>query len=86
MELMEVISGRRSHRQYNGQKVSPEAMREVLKTGLLAPSPKNRLPWYFVDCGPKTKNFILAEPKRKRAGNGALREEPGQPANQHEIN
>lgn len=38
---------------------------DVLEAGLLAPSPKNRQPWYFVSCGPRNKKRILAVLRRK---------------------
>ena len=65
MDLKKAISERRSHRQYTNKKISQEQIEEILEAGLLAPSPKNRQPWYFVSCGPDKKNMILSVLKRK---------------------
>ena len=67
MDLQRAISERRSHRQYTGYKISSKDIMEVLEAGLLAPSPKNRQPWYFVSCGNNNKNRIIAVLKRKIA-------------------
>lgn len=40
-------------------------MREILESGLWAPSPKNRQPWYFIACGPQYKSLIIAVLKKK---------------------
>jgi nitroreductase len=65
MDLREAISGRRSHRQYTGETISQGKMVKVLEAGLLAPSPKNRQPWYFVSCGPHMKRLIIEVLERK---------------------
>ncbi len=65
MDLQKAISGRRSHRQFTGKKISAEDMNSILESGLLAPSPKNRQPWYFFQCGPYYKNLIVAVIKKK---------------------
>lgn len=65
MDLHKAISERRSHRQFKNQKISPEDIREVLESGLPAPSSKNRQPWYFVHCGASDKKLIVDVLKRK---------------------
>jgi len=65
MDVYEAISERRSHRQYTNKKISRNELEEILEAGLLAPSPKNRQPWYFVFCGPHKKSLILSILKRK---------------------
>ncbi|BBO73985.1 nitroreductase [Desulfosarcina widdelii] len=59
MELQKAISERRSHRRYTDKKVFPIDMKEILEAGILAPSPKNRQPWYFHLCGPIRKRLIV---------------------------
>ncbi len=41
------------------QNISPKDMKEILEAGVLAPSPKNRQPWYFISCGKRNKSRIL---------------------------
>ena len=65
MDLYKAISERRSHRQFTNGEVSGKELEEILETGILAPSPKNRQPWYFVSCGPNKKNLVLSILKRK---------------------
>jgi nitroreductase len=65
MDLHEAISERRSHRRYTSEKISQTEIKEIIEAGLLAPSPKNRQPWYFVSCGPSKKSLILSILKRK---------------------
>lgn len=59
MELQKAISERRSNRRYKDKKVFPIDMKEILEAGILAPSPKNRQPWYFHSCGPIRKRLIV---------------------------
>jgi len=65
MNLHKAISERRSHRQYTNEKISQDELEEILEAGLLAPSPKNRQPWYFVSCGSNNKSLILSALKIK---------------------
>lgn len=48
METKKVIEDRRSIRTYTKEKVSREIVEDILNCGRLAPSAKNRQPWYFV--------------------------------------
>ena len=65
MDLYKALFERRSHRRYTNEKISQKEIEEILEAGLLAPSPKNCQPWYFVSCGPNNKNLILSVLKRK---------------------
>lgn len=67
MELQKAISERRSHRRFTEKKVFPIEMKEILKAGILAPSPKNRQPWYFYSCGPIQKRLVVDVLKDKIA-------------------
>ena len=65
MDIQKAIYERRSHRRFTGRKVSPTDMRDILESGLSAPSPKNRQPWHFAACGPQYKSLIIAVLKKK---------------------
>lgn len=65
MDLHKAIAERRSHRQYLDAKISRNEIEEILEAGLMAPSPKNRQPWYFVSCGPNKKSRIISVLKGK---------------------
>lgn len=46
--MLSVIEDRRSIRKYRPDPVPEEALRQILRAGMLAPSAKNRQPWNFV--------------------------------------
>ena len=48
METLKSIEERRSIRGYTKEKVSRKIVEDILDCGRLAPSAKNRQPWYFV--------------------------------------
>lgn len=48
METLKSIEERRSIRGYTKEKVSRKIVEDILNCGRLAPSAKNRQPWYFV--------------------------------------
>ncbi len=48
MELNIVIKNRRSIRGFKKEDISREVVEDILNCGRLAPSAKNRQPWYFV--------------------------------------
>lgn len=48
MDTIKAIEDRRSIRKYKDVKVSKEQILDILNAGRLAPSAKNRQPWYFV--------------------------------------
>ena len=47
MELMDTILKRRSIRQYSGEEIPDETLRQILLAGLLAPTSRNLKPWEF---------------------------------------
>ena len=65
MDLYKAISERRSHRQFTNETIDEKELEVILEAGLLAPSPKNRQPWHFVSCGPKSKTLVLSLLRRK---------------------
>ncbi len=48
METMKVIEERRSIRSFKNEEISKDVVEDILNCGRLAPSAKNRQPWYFV--------------------------------------
>lgn len=48
METKKVIEERRSIRGFTKEEISDEVVEDILNCGRLAPSAKNRQPWYFV--------------------------------------
>lgn len=70
MELLELAERRRSCRKYTGEKVSDEAVREILKIALLAPSSWGQHPIEFVVL--RDRKTIEAVARCKRMGAGPL--------------
>lgn len=60
MELLEGIYTRRSIRQYTGEPVSDELLKEIIKAGTWAPSGLNNQPWRFVIVRDEAKRLELA--------------------------
>lgn len=69
MEFMEVLSGRRSVRQYTEQKVSRELVEKLIQSAVQAPSAMNSQPWAFAviqdkaqlkDYSDQAKAFLLS--------------------------
>ncbi len=58
METRKVIEGRRSIRSFKNEKVSKTLIMDILDCARLAPSAKNRQPWYFVVAQGTIKNQI----------------------------
>ena len=58
MDAIKAIEDRRSIRKYKDVKVSKEQILDILNAGRLAPSAKNRQPWYFVKVSTEMKNEI----------------------------
>lgn len=48
MKVIEAIENRRSIRLFKDTSISKEIVEDILNSGRLAPSAKNRQPWYFV--------------------------------------
>ncbi len=60
MDLLEGIYTRRSIRQYTGEPVSDELLKEIIKAGTWAPSGLNNQPWRFVVVRAEAKKLELA--------------------------
>ena len=58
MELKEVINNRRSIRSFKKDKISKDLIMDILNCARLAPSAKNRQPWYFVVVDGNLKDRI----------------------------
>lgn len=70
--MIPAIENRRSIRKFNTKPISQEDIREIIESGLKAPSAKNRQPWKFVVLQGQSKDEML-ELFRK----GVAREESG---------
>lgn len=58
MNTIESIENRRSIRLFKSDDISKEIIEDILNCGRLAPSAKNRQPWYFVVTKGKIKDKI----------------------------
>ena len=58
MELISAIEKRRSIRKFTQKDISNKEIEDILKCGILAPSPKNKQPWYFVVVKNQIKDEI----------------------------
>ena len=58
METIDAIKKRRSIRKYKKDSIEKDKIVDILNAGRLAPSAKNRQPWYFVIANEKIKNAI----------------------------
>jgi len=59
--MLSAIIDRRSIRKYNNKAVSRKMIEEIVRSGMLAPSSKNRQPWKFiVATGTSKKNMLAA--------------------------
>ena len=58
METLKAIEERRSIRGFTKEKIKKEIVEDILNCGRLAPSAKNRQPWYFVIVQKETKDKI----------------------------
>lgn len=57
--MIQAITDRRSIRKYKPTDVPREAIEEILKAGMLAPSAKNRQPWKFIIATGSAKEEVL---------------------------
>ena len=46
--MIQAIEERRSIRKFSDREISEEDLREILESGIKAPSSKNRQPWKFI--------------------------------------
>ena len=58
MEVLKAIEDRRSIRMFKGDEPSKEMIEDILNCGRLAPSAKNRQPWYFAIAKSDIKDKI----------------------------
>lgn len=58
MQTIEAIEKRRSIRKFKSEKIDKKTLEDILNAGILAPSAKNRQPWYFVVLNETQKNEI----------------------------
>lgn len=58
METLKSIEDRRSIRNYTEEKVPEDIVKDILNCGRLAPSAKNKQPWYFVVAQNEIKDKI----------------------------
>ena len=58
MDVLNAIKERRSIRDFKSDEPSKEIIEDILNCGRLAPSAKNRQPWYFVVTRGEVKNKI----------------------------
>lgn len=58
MEVKKAIGERRSIRNFKEEDIKKEIVEDILNCGRLAPSAKNRQPWYFVIVKSEMKNKI----------------------------
>lgn len=59
MEFREVVEKRRSIRRFKKDDIANEVIEDIIDCGRLAPSAKNRQPWYFVVIRNKEKDAIV---------------------------
>lgn len=60
-DLLEVLNGRVSVRNFTGEKVSDDELKTILNAGFCAPSARNRRPWEFVVMRDKDRFHAFAE-------------------------
>ena len=73
MELKEAIEKRRSIRKFKDTEIDISIIKDVINSGRLAPSAKNRQPWYFYVVNDDIKNKIgdlLINLKQKKGKEG----------------
>lgn len=58
--MIPAVADRRSIRKYKRNEVPQDAIEEILKSGILAPSSKNRQPWKFIVVRGKAKDCMTA--------------------------
>lgn len=74
MELKKTIENRRSIRHYINKEIPKNIIEDILNYGILAPSAKNRQPWYFIIIkeDKKLKNKIADTLEDKKGAEGSL--------------
>lgn len=74
IEILDILSKRRSIRQFKDQKIDKSILEQILKAGLLAPSSKNKKPVEFIVV--EDKDTIEELKKCKSKGADALTTAP----------
>jgi len=59
MNIIEAISNRRSIRKFTDKDIDDDIIRNILKAGIDAPSPKNTQPWKFIVIKEKSKQELI---------------------------
>lgn len=59
MQLMDAINSRKSIRKFKKVKINAQELKQIIKAGTLAPSAKNRQPWYFYVIQDKELDILL---------------------------
>lgn len=75
MNVINAIEERRSIRKYKDKEVDKEIIMDILNAGRLAPSAKNRQPWYFIKVNTNIKNKIanlMCEYVEEKGSDGRL--------------
>ena len=57
--MIKEIADRRSIRKYSEREISDEDIRDIIESGILAPSAKNRQPWKFIVVKGRQKEEML---------------------------
>lgn len=63
-QLHDMLFERHSIRKYTSQPIDPDAVKQILEAGLLAPSSKSARPWQFIVVEDRTKLEALAKSKK----------------------
>lgn len=61
---MEIIKQRRSIRKFSSEEISDRHLEEILEAGILAPSAKNRQPWFFLVSKSSQHRLAMIEKMR----------------------
>lgn len=74
MELLEIMMNRRSVRQYTGERIPQEKLKQILQAGLSSASGRNRKPWEFIVVQDQD---TLSKLSKSRAHGAAMLEHAG---------
>jgi nitroreductase len=59
LNIIEAITSRRSIRKFKKKDIDKEIIKNILKAGICAPSPKNNQPWKFVVLTGRSRNELI---------------------------
>ena len=74
MDFLKLLLQRRSSREYTGEPIPEDQLRQVLQAGLLSPSGRGRKPWEFLVV---QKKEVLSELAHCRQGAAKMLEYAG---------